>query len=413
MKEATKSLPIWQGSSEDMLTDVLRRGAQKLLEVALNAEVEKHLERYGEVRDAEGHRIVVRNGFLPERILQTGIGPVSVCQPRVEDRQSEAGREKFSRAILPPYLRRTKNVEELIPWLYLKGISTNDFPEALSALLGPQAKGLSAATITRLKDVWVKEYADWNRRDLRGKRYVYMWVDGIYFNVRLEEDRACILVVMGATADGKKELIAVHDGIRESEQSWKEVLMDLKRRGLKNGPDLAIGDGSLGFWAALPKVFYKCKTQRCWVHKTVNVLNYLPKKLQVSAKQMLHEIWMASSRKDAENAFDAFIQTYQAKHPKATECLSKDREALLEFYDFPAEHWRHIRTTNPIESTFATVRLRTQKTKGCGTRQATLTMVFKLAQSAARHWQRLHNSELLADVVKGVRFVDGTKEKAA
>jgi transposase-like protein len=413
MKEATKSLPIWQGSSEDMLTDVLRRGAQKLLEVALNAEVEKHLERYGEVRDAEGHRIVVRNGFLPERILQTGIGPVSVCQPRVEDRQSEAGREKFSSAILPPYLRRTKNVEELIPWLYLKGISTNDFPEALSALLGPQAKGLSAATITRLKDVWVKEYADWNRRDLRGKRYVYMWVDGIYFNVRLEEDRACILVVMGATADGKKELIAVHDGIRESEQSWKEVLMDLKRRGLKNGPDLAIGDGSLGFWAALPKVFYKCKTQRCWVHKTVNVLNYLPKKLQVSAKQMLHEIWMASSRKDAENAFDAFIQTYQAKHPKATECLSKDREALLEFYDFPAEHWRHIRTTNPIESTFATVRLRTQKTKGCGTRQATLTMVFKLAQSAARHWQRLHNSELLADVVKGVRFVDGTKEKAA
>ena len=413
MKETTKSLPIWQGSSEDILTDVLRRGAQKLLEVALNAEVEKHLERYGEVRDAEGHRIVVRNGFLPERTVQTGIGPVSVCQPRVEDRQSESGREKFSSAILPPYLRRTKNVEELIPWLYLKGISTNDFPEALSALLGPQAKGLSATTITRLKDVWVKEYADWNRRDLSGKRYVYMWVDGIYFNVRLEEDRACILVVMGATAEGKKELIAVHDGIRESEQSWKEVLMDLKRRGLKNGPDLAIGDGSLGFWAALPKVFYKCKIQRCWVHKTLNVLNYLPKKLQVSAKQMLHEIWMASSRKDAENAFDTFIQTYQAKHPKATECLSKDRQALLEFYDFPAEHWRHIRTTNPIESTFATVRLRTQKTKGCGTRQATLTMVFKLAQSAARHWQRLHKSELLADVVKGVRFVDGIKEKAA
>jgi len=240
-----------------------------------------------------------------------------------------------------------------------------------------------------------------------------MWVDGIYFNVRLEEDRACILVVMGAMADGKKELLAVHDGVRESEQSWTEVLMDLKRRGLKNGPELATGDGALGFWAALPKVFFKCRMQRCWVHKTVNVLNYLPRKLQVSAKKMLHEIWMAPSRKSAEQAMDAFVGTYQAKHPKAAECLVKDRDALLAFYDFPAEHWSHIRTTNPIESTFATVRLRTNKTKGCGTRQATLTMVFKLAQSASKTWRRLNKSELMADVIKGVRFVDGIKEIAA
>jgi transposase-like protein len=356
---------------------------------------------------------VVRNGHLPERTIQTGIGPMSVRQPRVEDRRPEEQREPFSSKILPPYLRRTKNVEELIPWLYLKGISTSAFPEALAALLGPEAKGLSANTVQRLKDVWVKEYADFNQRDLSGKRYVYMWVDGIYFNVRLEEDRACILVVMGATAAGTKELLAVHDGVRESEQSWTEVLMDLKRRGLKNGPDLASGDGALGFWAALPKVFSKSRVQRCWVHKTANVLNYLPKKLQPSAKKMLHDIWMAETRKEAEKAFDAFVATYEAKHPKATECLSKDRAALLAFYDFPAQHWSHIRTTNPIESTFATVRLRTDKTKGCGTRLATLTFVFKLAQSASKTWRKLNGSELIADIVRGVRFVDGIKEIAA
>ena len=336
-----------------------------------------------------------------------------VRQPRVEDRRAEEQPDVFSSQILPPYLRRTRNVEDLIPWLYLKGISTGDFPEALAALLGPNAKGLSANTIQRLKDVWVKEYADWNQRELSGKRYVYMWVDGIYFNVRLEEDRACILVVMGVTANGIKELLAVHDGVRESEQSWIEVLMDLKRRGLKNGPDLATGDGALGFWAALPKVFPKCRVQRCWVHKTANVLNYLPKKLQVSAKKMLHDIWLAATRKDAEKAFDAFVATYQAKHPKATECLSKDRDELLAFYDFPAEHWSHIRTTNPIESTFATVRLRTNKTKGCGTRLATLTFVFKLAQNAAKTWRKLNGSALLADIVRGVRFVDGIKEIVA
>ncbi|MCZ7645996.1 MAG: IS256 family transposase [Planctomycetota bacterium] len=402
-----------QASSRDVLTHILNEGAQRLLAAALNAEVEEYLQRFERARDERGHRVVVRNGYLPERTIQTGIGAVRVAQPRVEDRRPSDEREPFTSKILPPYLRRTKSMEDLIPWLYLKGISTQDFPEALSALLGPQAKGLSANTITRIKDVWASEYASWNRRSLAGKRYVYLWVDGIYFNVRLEEDRSCILVVMGATADGKKELVAVHDGVRESEQSWLEVLTDLKARGLKNGPDLAIGDGALGFWAALPKAFAKCRVQRCWVHKTMNVLNGLPKKLQPSAKEKLHQIWMAQTRKDAQAAFDAFVATYQAKPPQALACLLKGQAALLAFYDFPAEHWAHLRTTNPIESAFATVRLRTHKTKGCGTRQATLAMVFKLAQVAEKRSLNLNGHKLLEDVILGIRFVDGIKENAA
>ena len=402
-----------QASSRDVLSELLNEGARQLLTAALEAEVEAHLQGYESLRDERGRRLQVRNGHLPERTLQTGVGPVRVSQPRVEDRRPAGEREAFTSKILPPYLRRTKSVEELIPWLYLKGISTQDFPEALAALLGPHAKGLSANTVVRLKDGWAKDHADWNQRELHGKRYAYMWVDGVYFNVRLEEDSACILVVLGATAEGKKELVAVHNGVRESEQSWTEVLVDLKRRGLKNGPDLAIGDGALGFWAALPKVFPKCRAQRCWVHKTANVLNYLPKKLQNSAKEKLHQIWMAETRKDALEAFDAFIETYQAKHPQAVECLLKDKDALLAFYDFPAEHWSHIRTTNPIESTFATVRLRTDKTKGCGTRLATLMMVFKLAQAAEKRWRKLNRHQLLEDVIRGIRFVDGIKEIAA
>lgn len=413
MSQNTPEPALWQATSRDVLSEVLKTGAQQLLAAALEEEVAEYMSRYEHLRDDKGRRQVVRNGHLPERSIISGIGPIPVRQPRVEDRRDTGERERFSSAILPPYLRRTKNVEELLPWLYLKGISTSDFPEALSALLGPHAKGLSANTIQRLKEVWSTEYGDFNARDLTGKRYVYMWVDGIYFNVRLEEDRACILVILGATADGRKELVAVHDGIRESEISWTEVLNDLKRRGLKNGPELAIGDGALGFWSALPKVFPKCRIQRCWVHKTANVLNYLPKKLQTSAKKMLHEIWMAATRKDADAAFDAFVETYKAKHLKAVKCLAKDRDALLAFYDFPAEHWSHIRTTNPIESMFATVRLRTEKTKGCGTRQATLTMVFKLAQSAGKRWRKLNGSDLMADVIKSVRYVNGIKEPAA
>jgi putative transposase len=411
MSQGTNVLPFSQASSRDLLSDILKEGAQKLLATALESEVAEYLQRFEQLRDTAGHRLVVRNGHMPERNIASGIGPISVRQPRVDDRRSED--ERFSSAILPPYLRRTKNVDELLPWLYLKGISTSDFPEALSALLGPDAKGLSANTIQRLKDVWSQEYADWNARDLSEKRFVYMWADAIYFNVRLEDKRACILVILGATAEGKKELVTIHDGERESELSWLEALNDLKRRGLKNGPELAIGDGALGFWAALPKVFPKCRVQRCWVHKTANVLNNLPKKSHPAAKKMLHEIWMASTRKNAEAALKAFADTYGAKYPKAVECLEKDREELLAFYTFPAEHWSHIRTTNPIESMFATVRLRTVKTKGCGTRQATLMMVFKLAQSAAKGWRKLNGLELLADVIKLVRFVDGTRENAA
>jgi putative transposase len=413
MSQVTNVVPFSQVSSQDVLSDILKEGAQKLLATALEAEVAEYLQRFEQLRDEAGHRLVVRNGHMPERTIASGIGPIDVRQPRVEDRRPEGEREHFTSAILPPYLRRTKEVSALLPWLYLKGISTGDFPEALSALLGADAKGLSANTIQRLKEVWSKEYADWNTRDLTGKRYVYMWADAIHFNVRVAGGHACILVILGATADGRKELVAIHEGLRESELSWLEVLNDLKRRGLKNGPELAVGDGALGFWAALPQVFPKCRVQRCWVHKTANVLNKLPKNSHVAAKKMLHEIWMASTRKDAEAAFEAFANTYRAKHPKAVECLEKDRDELLAFYDFPAEHWSHIRTTNPIESTFATVRLRTKKTKGCGTSQATLMMVFKLVQSAATRWKKLNGSDLLADVIRSVRFVDGIKDIAA
>jgi len=300
---------------------------------------------------------------------------------------------RFTSVILPPYLRKTKNLAGLIPWLYLKGVSTGDFSEALQALLGADAPGLSASTVVRLKDVWQRDYDAWSKRSLADKRYVYFWADGIYFNVRLEEDRQCILVVMGATADGKKELVAVQDGYRESEQSWRELLLDMKARGLKDAPKLAIGDGALGFWAALR--------------------NNLPKGKQGKAKSMLHDIWMAETKTEAERAFDLFVETYQAKYLKATHCLAKDRDELLAFYDFPAEHWMHIRTTNPIESTFATVRLRTKRTKGCGSRAATLTMVFKLTQCAEQHWRALNGSSLLHDVIQGIRFVDGLRKDAA
>jgi putative transposase len=358
---------------------------------------------------------VVRNGYKDEREIQTGIGPITVRQPRVNDKRVDENgqRLQFTSAILPPYLRKTQSIEELIPWLYLKGISTGDFSEALAALLGPEAPGLSASTIVRLKQVWQDEYETWSKRSLAGKRYVYLWVDGIHFNIRLEEDRQCILVVMGATPDGKKELLAVQDGLRESEISWREVLLDLKARGLAEVPKLAVGDGALGFWAALRKVFGETHEQRCWVHKTANVLNELPKGKQGKAKKMLHDIWMAETKADAGRAFDLFIETYEAKYPRATTCLSKDRDVLLTFYDFPAEHWMHIRTTNPIESTFATVRLRTRRTKGCGSRTACLTMVFKLVQSAQQTWRALNGSVLLEEVIRGVQFVDGLRKNAA
>ena len=403
-------------SAQDVLTEVLRDGAQRLLGEAIEAEVTEWIEVHAHVRDERGRRRVIRNGHKPTRSILTGLGPVEVRQPRVRDGRPAGEGERFTSKLLPPYLRRTKSVEELIPWLYLKGISTGGFNEALAAILGPDAPGLSATTVTRLTATWEAEYRTWNRRSLKGKRYVYVWADGIHFNVRLEcpgNDRQCILVLMGATEAGKKELVAVADGYRESAQSWRELLLDCKSRGLEVAPELATGDGALGFWAALREIYPTTREQRCWVHKTGNVLNKMPKHLQPKAKAMLHDIWMADTRKDARKAFDLFIETFRAKYPKAVECLEKDRDVLLTFYDFPAEHWVHLRTTNPIESTFATVRLRTRRTKGCGSRIACLTMVWKLVESAAKRWRVLNGAEIIPDVIEGVRFVDGVKTLAA
>jgi transposase-like protein len=392
----------------DALTEVLRRGAGTLLQEAVEAEVAEVIDRYRALQDERGRQRVVRNGHKPERTIQTGIGDVTVKAPRVRDRQGEI---KFNSSILPPYLRRTKSIEELLPWLYLKGLSTGDFSTALTALLGHHAAGLSAATISRLKEVWKEEHKRWSKRELTGKHFVYIWVDGVHFGVRLEDASQCILVVIGATVDGKKELLAMLDGYRESAESWKELLLDLKQRGLTIDPKVAIGDGALGFWKALPQVFGTTREQRCWVHKTANVLNKLPKGQQAKAKAALHEIWMAESRAKAEEAFDHFLTTYEAKYTKAAECLAKDRQGLLTFYDFPAEHWPHLRTTNPIESTFATVRLRTAKTRGCVSRAGILSMVFKLTKSAEQKWRKLKGHARLAQVVQGVRFKDGLQEE--
>jgi putative transposase len=398
--------PALANEVRDALTEVLREGARTLLAQAIEAEVAEFLAGHADKRDAAGRARLVRNGHLPERTIQTGIGEVAVKAPRVRDR---AGQLRFSSSILPPYLRRTKTIEELLPWLYLKGISTGGFAEALAALLGRDAPGLSAGTISRLKAVWQEEHSHWEKRSLAHKRYVYLWVDGIHFGVRMEEANQCILVVMGATAEGKKELVALTDGFRESEQSWKDVLLDMKRRGLKHDPQLAIGDGALGFWKALPQVFGSTREQRCWVHKTANVLNKLPKHLQAKAKSDLHQIWMAETRDDAHRAFATFVQTYEPKYPKAAECVAKDQDALLTFYDFPAVHWIHLRTTNPIESTFATVRLRTAKSRGCGSRASILSTVFKLAQSAEQRWQKLRGVAMIAKIITGVQFRNGVE----
>jgi putative transposase len=409
----TTSLTFPELTGRDVMTEILHKGAQQMLTQAIHEEVSAWIEERAELRDAKGHHQVVRNGYLPERKITTGVGEVAVTQPRVRDRRPAGEAEKFTSRILPPYLRKTKSIEELIPWLYLKAISTGGFSEALAALLGENAKGLSASTVTRLKKVWEDEYEDWNKRSLADKEYVYVWADGVHFNIRLEEDRQCILVLMGATKDGEKELIAIVDGYRESEQSWKTLLLDVKSRGLAVDPKLATGDGALGFWKAIRQVWPKTREQRCWVHKTANILDKMPKRLQPHAKAMLHEIWMADTRENANKAFDLFVATYEAKYPKAVECLTKDRDVLLTFYDFPAEHWIHVRTTNPIESTFATVRLRTKRTKGSGTRIACLTMVFKLMQSAQKRWRALNGSERIPDVIQGVTFVNGIREPKA
>jgi len=413
MKEDTIVALRQPGSfSEDPLTEVLRAGARQLLAQAVEVEVEVHIAAHADLTDASGRRRVVRHGYLPEREIQTGIGAVRVKAPRVRDRDREApgGRIHFTSSILPRYLRRTKSIEELLPWLYLKGISTGDFGEALAALLGPDAPGLTASTIGRLKALWWQQYLSWQKRDLSAKRYVYFWADGVYFSPRMEHDKQCVLVIIGADEWGHKDIIGIVDGYRESAQSWKELLLDLKRRGLQSGPELAVGDGALGFWKALREVYGACREQRCWVHKTANVLNQLPKSLQAKAKGHLHDIWMAETKAEAEAAFDFFVEAYGVKYDKAVERLLKDRERLLTFYDFPAEHWKHIRTTNPIESTFATVRQRTVKTKNCLSRKTALAMVFKLILSAKAKWRKLDGSSRLAEVIEGVPFKDGIKQ---
>ena len=402
-----------QGQSPgDALEELARRGARQLLAQAMAAEVAEHLDKHRDITDGDGQRLVVRNGYLPERELVTGIGPLKIRQPRVDDR-ALGKEERFSSQILPRYLRRVPSVDNLIPILYLKGISTGDMSEALASILGPGAAGLSATNIVRLKSMWEQDYDSWRRRDFELKRYVYFWADGIHFNVRLDDDRSCILVIMGANESGKKELLAVSDGYRESKASWSEILLDLKRRGLKIGPKLAVGDGALGFWAALREVYPGCREQRCWVHKTGNVLDKMPKSVQGKAKGMLHEMWQAPTKQKALAAYEHFVNSWQEKYPKAVECLREDKEELFAFYDFPAAHWVHIRTTNPIESTYATVRLRTKKTKGCGSRTATLTMVFKLALEAEKTWRRLTGHKQIELVMQGRKFVDGELQEAA
>jgi putative transposase len=401
---------IHPGTFDDQLTEVLRSGARTLLAQAVEAEVADFLGQHAALKSEGGQQRIVRHGHLPAREVMTGIGAVAVRQPRVRDRQAGAGdanRIRFTPAILPPYARRSKSLEALIPILYLKGISTGDFADALAALLGKDAPGLSASTIGRLKDVWRDEHKRWHGRDLSARRYVYMWADGIHLQARLEEEKQCILVIIGATPEGRKELVGSTDGTRESTHDWRALLLDLKRRGLAAAPELAVADGALGFWKALGEVWPKTVEQRCWVHKTANVLGKLPKSQQRKAKHALHEIWMAATKADAHAAFDAFIESYQLKYPRAADCLGKDRDALLAFYDFPAEHWKHLRTTNPIESAFATVRHRTIRTKGCLSNRTALAMVFKLLEAAQKSWRRLDGHHQLPKIIQGVIFTDG------
>ena len=400
---------------DDQLTEILRQGACTLLAQAVEAEVADYLAKLGGLRTEDGRQRLVRHGHLPQREVMTGIGPVLVRQPRVRDRgaaASDPGRIRFTPAILPPYMRRSKSIETLLPILYLKGISTGDFSEALAALLGRDAPGLSPTAIVRLKDGWIDEHDAWQKRDLLAKRYVYVWADGIYLQARLEDEKQCILVLIGATPEGRKELIGFTDGARESAQDWRDLLLDLKRRGFDVRPELAIADGALGFWKAAGEVWPTTREQRCWVHKTANVLAKLPKSQQPKAKRALQEIWMAETTADAEAAFDAFIESYQVKYDKATECLNKDRDALLTFYDFPAEHWKHLRTSNPIESTFATVRHRTIRSKGCLSNRTALAMVFKLVEAAQRSWRRLDGHTQLPKLILGVKFTDGLEVAA-
>lgn len=392
------------GHSTDPLTEILRTGARHLIQVAVQSEFQEFLAQYQDRRLDTGRAAVVRNGHHPEREIQTGIGPVTIQVPKVRAKDGTA--VVFRSALVPPYVRKSQSLEAALPWLYLKGISSGEMQSALQTLLGPKAAGLSASTVARLKQVWAEEYEQFRQAKLDLDQWVYIWADGIYSGLRGEDDKLCVLVVIGVNAQGKKHFLAIEDGVRESKQSWREVLLGLTARGM-NAPQLAVGDGAMGFWAALEEVFPTTREQRCWMHKTGNVLNALPKASQPKAKQALHDIWQAETKKDAEKAFDLFVKTYEDKYPKATNCLQKDREELMAFYDFPAKHWQSIRTTNPIESTFGTIRHRTKRSKGCLSRHGMLHMMYKLGMCAQENWRRLRGFEYLAKVIVGVKFRDG------
>jgi transposase-like protein len=399
------------GEIDDPLTDILRTGARQLLARAVELEAEVFLSSMQHLKLADGRDRLVRHGRGPERSIQTGIGPVAVSRVKMRDRGAGADgtRIRFTSSILPLWARRTKSLDALLPVLYLRGVSTGDFQEALGALLGRDAPNLSPAVVARLTGEWERDYCRWQKRDLSARRYVYVWADGVYLQARMEDQSECMLVLIGATPEGRKELIGLQVGVRESAQSWRELLVDLQQRGLANAPELAIGDGALGFWKALDEIWPHTRHQRCWVHKTANVLNKAAKSVQPAMKQGLREVWMAPNRAAAEKAINGFALKYGAKYDKAVECLTKDREALLAFFDFPAEHWVHLRTTNPIESVFATVRHRTVRTKGSLSPKTARLMVFKLVAAAAKTWRKLKGENLLPKVVQGARFRDGVE----
>ncbi len=390
---------------------IAREGARKMLQVALEPEVDDYISQFTELLDENGRRLVVRNGHHKARKIATGAGQLEIKAPRIADHRKG---HRFTSAILPPYMRKSPTLEALIPCLYLKGISTGQFKDALEAILGPNAYGLSASTINGMMKGWEQEFEQWNNRSLEGKEYVYLWADGIYLNVRLgDSDKVCMLVIMGTTKDGRKELVGLQGGYRESKTSWRDLLQSLKKRGLKENPKLAVADGALGFWAALAEEYPKTLHQRCWVHKTANILDKMPKKVQERAKDKIHEIYLAETKDEALEAYDKFLSDYRVKYPKACECLTKDKEELFAFFDFPAEHWVHIRTSNPIESTFATVRHRTKRTKGHGTRTAAEAMTWKLCLEAEKRWRRINGYELIIKIYEGVEFKDGLEVKAA
>ena len=394
---------------DDPLTNILRAGARQLLAQAVEIEVETFLATVKDLKLADGRARVVRHGYGPARTIATGIGPVEVARAKIRDRGAagDGERIRFSSAILPLWARRTRSLDALLPVLYLRGISTGDFQEALTALLGKDAPNLSPAVISRLTAEWQGEYERWQKRDLSARRYVYVWADGVFLQTRMEDHGECMLVLIGATPEGKKELIGFQVGVRESAQSWRELLIDVKQRGLQIAPEIAVGDGALGFWKALDEVFPGTRHQRCWVHKTVNVLDKVPLSVQANMKKDLREVYWAPNRAAAEAAIDVFAEKYRAKYGRAVECLAKDRDALLAFFDFPAEHWDHLRTTNPIESVFATVRHRTVRTKGALSSTTARLMVFKLVIAASKTWRRLKGTNQLPKVIAGVRFNDG------